>query len=509
MAFQFLDRARQAITTGGSGNLVLGGALALYQTFQQAGITAGDTFPYCIIDGNAWEIGVATMVSLTGSGTISRTVTKTSNQNTTPLNVSTKANVTATYRAEDLSEVSRLDQLTDVSIDEATLTDGYGLVWSVADGAWVAAPGGSGGSTTLAGLTDVQLTSLGPNNALVYNGTKWANDALAAVATSNQYSDLSGKPSLATVATTGAYSDLTGKPTIPTNGSFNLSSLGDVLLTSLSTNQSLKWDGAHWVNYTPSGGGGSTSITIELAGTSVGTGIDTLNFSTNTSVAISGTTATITATGGGGGGGGPGGTPPTFVQFASGHVTSGSIPSVTFGAAPTNGNMLIAVGWSDSTAPSANTGWTLFANPAGSGTWYNYMAYKIAGASESTTQTPFSPGGSSNASVGVWEISGQASSNPVLVQVTNNGGPTTIVANTPAFGAGASTLWVGAIISNSASYSFTSVFGPHVTDANLTTAGAKGAFGHSSSSDAWVYSINGVQSGGATQFDYAFALITA
>lgn len=39
--------------------------------------------------------------------------------------------------------------------------------------------------------------------------------ALATVATSGAYADLTGKPSLATVATTGAYSDLTGKPTIP------------------------------------------------------------------------------------------------------------------------------------------------------------------------------------------------------------------------------------------------------------------------------------------------------
>lgn len=39
--------------------------------------------------------------------------------------------------------------------------------------------------------------------------------SLATVATSGAYADLSGKPSLATVATTGVYSDLTGKPTIP------------------------------------------------------------------------------------------------------------------------------------------------------------------------------------------------------------------------------------------------------------------------------------------------------
>lgn len=39
--------------------------------------------------------------------------------------------------------------------------------------------------------------------------------ALAAVALSGAYSDLSGKPSLATVATSGSYNDLSSKPSIP------------------------------------------------------------------------------------------------------------------------------------------------------------------------------------------------------------------------------------------------------------------------------------------------------
>lgn len=48
---------------------------------------------------------------------------------------------------------------------------------------------------------------------------KWA-----IVATSGNYSDLSGTPNLSTVATTGAYGDLSGKPslaTVATSGSYN------------------------------------------------------------------------------------------------------------------------------------------------------------------------------------------------------------------------------------------------------------------------------------------------
>jgi|GEM_PF-3379887 len=40
--------------------------------------------------------------------------------------------------------------------------------------------------------------------------------ALASVATSGSYTDLTGKPALATVATSGSYDDLTNKPTVPT-----------------------------------------------------------------------------------------------------------------------------------------------------------------------------------------------------------------------------------------------------------------------------------------------------
>lgn len=59
---------------------------------------------------------------------------------------------------------------------------------------------------TLSNQTDLQSALNGKVNS----------SALASVATSGAYSDLSGKPSLATVATSGSYTDLTNKPTVPT-----------------------------------------------------------------------------------------------------------------------------------------------------------------------------------------------------------------------------------------------------------------------------------------------------
>lgn len=68
------------------------------------------------------------------------------------------------------------------------------------------------------------------NNAeYAWNGSTWeelgtpvdlsgyaTTASLATVATSGNYSDLTGTPTLATVATSGSYNDLTNKPTIPT-----------------------------------------------------------------------------------------------------------------------------------------------------------------------------------------------------------------------------------------------------------------------------------------------------
>jgi hypothetical protein len=76
-------------------------------------------------------------------------------------------------------------------------------------------------TASIGGLADVTITSAANGDALVYDGTKWRDLALATVATSGAAADVSG---LANVATTGAYSDLTGAPalaTVATTGSYD------------------------------------------------------------------------------------------------------------------------------------------------------------------------------------------------------------------------------------------------------------------------------------------------
>jgi len=85
-----------------------------------------------------------------------------------------------------------------------------------------AGTGLTGGTITTNGTIAVDGTVVALRSALATVAFTGAysdltgKPALSAVATSGAYSDLSGKPSLATVATSGQYSDLTGAPTIPT-----------------------------------------------------------------------------------------------------------------------------------------------------------------------------------------------------------------------------------------------------------------------------------------------------
>ena len=58
--------------------------------------------------------------------------------------------------------------------------------------------GGGGGSSSLAGLSDVNLTSPVTNDALIYDGAEWVNSPLSAVAFSGDYTDLSNTPTIPT-----------------------------------------------------------------------------------------------------------------------------------------------------------------------------------------------------------------------------------------------------------------------------------------------------------------------
>ena len=100
------------------------------------------------------------------------------------------------------------------------------------------------------------------------NTDKAETSALAAVATSGSYNDLSNTPApfdpntLATVATTGAYSDLTGKPTLGTAAAtdataYATAAQGSLADSALQGNQTITFSG-------DATGSGTTSIVVTV-----------------------------------------------------------------------------------------------------------------------------------------------------------------------------------------------------------------------------------------------------
>lgn len=264
MTFKFLDRAAQSMGSApGTGPVTLGGALAGYQSFSQAGVNNADTFSYLIVDGLNWEYGVATYTSVGMNGTLTRTtITKTSAQNTSPISVSSAANVSAVLRAEDISEVSTLEGLADVSINEAILTDGQVLAWDITLAKWQAATLSVSG--TLHGLSDVNVTEGAPIDGYTLNWDQTSGKWIAVV------------------------------PVTPGGSGGSTSGAGKASGSSTAN--------ANMLINQPSGG---AALTVSNNGSAVDTAATTLNFVNATSITTSSHDVTIVLpTGGGGGGGG-------------------------------------------------------------------------------------------------------------------------------------------------------------------------------------------------------------
>lgn len=113
--------------------------------------------------------------------------------------------------------------------NSGTVTISGGSITGITD---LAITDGGTGSSTASGAR----TNLGLGTASIHAATDFATaaqgttadsavqpSALAAVATSGSYSDLTGVPSLSTVATSGSYTDLTGTPTLGTAASHSVS----------------------------------------------------------------------------------------------------------------------------------------------------------------------------------------------------------------------------------------------------------------------------------------------
>jgi hypothetical protein len=156
------------------------------------------------------------------------------------------------------------------------------------------------GPVAISSGNDLNFTATGD---ITFNGSQ-----LATVATSGSYNDLSNKPTLATVATSGSYNDLSNKPTLVTN----LDSLTDVVITSASNGQVLKYNGTNWVNDTAPAGGVTSvnsqtgAVTLTTTNITEGTNLYYTDARARGAISVSGnatynsSTGVITVTSGGG-----------------------------------------------------------------------------------------------------------------------------------------------------------------------------------------------------------------
>lgn len=195
-----------------------------------------------------------------------------------------------------------------------------------------------------------------------------------------------------------------------------------------------------------------------------------------------------------------GGTPPSIVQTQA--VQGSGIISVTFGAAPTNGNLLVAFFFDTGGNPTAGSGWTAL-DLATSAALDASIFTKVAGASESTTQTPSSSTGGQTSLI-VWEISG-AVTGVVDFQAVGSNGSSVPTGRIPAIPTLPSSLFLAAIASTIPATGISSVYGL-ATSAILSSAGVQTGYGHSDSSNAQSFSESAIFAA-ATAFGYTSVVI--
>lgn len=217
MAFLLLNNVKQALDSTGTGALDVGSAEDGFQTAADAGATNGDTFPYKIEDGAAWEYGVATYN--TGSpDNISRSVDDSSDAGS-PINASADAVLLAVLRAEDVelanSEILKADTHDTLTagfdsdaeslgtVTTGTITpevDGAGeenFKTLTANGAFTLAPPSTSGNCTII----IQVTNGASAGTITASGFTIVNG--------DDYDTASGNDFLLHIKKVGSFSSLT------------------------------------------------------------------------------------------------------------------------------------------------------------------------------------------------------------------------------------------------------------------------------------------------------------
>lgn len=170
--------------------------------------------------------------------------------------------------------------------------------------------------------------------------------------------------------------------------------------------------------------------------------------------------------------GGSPGTPPTIVQTG---ISNAASTSITLGSAPINGHLLVAI--CQAGAATAGSGWTVQASTS-AGSFYGVVVTKVAGASESATQTPIATAGSGPV-IMMWELSGAAASPVIIAEAASKNATNVSSTVVPSM---VNTLALFGMSVESSGVSLTGKF--NYTESNSVTSGYNASMGYANASSA-------------------------
>ena len=266
---QFVDRAKMSINTGSttSSLIYLNAAAPGCQTFAAAGVVNDADVRYVIEDGDAWEIGSGTFASAGNTVTRQTTPDASSNSGAQLASLTANAVIYVTAAAEDLETIaSRIpvrNNSASVAVSAGTLVYAVGTIGGsqriLVEGFDADSGGASAEELTVVGVVDRDLTVSGgatPDGYAVWFGALKASvftafadgDILYASGTVGGYTTTAPAAPNTAIASVMVLNAASGLVFVRPRLGMHLGEIHDVLLSTETSGDVLKYDGTKWVN---------------------------------------------------------------------------------------------------------------------------------------------------------------------------------------------------------------------------------------------------------------------